>query len=582
LDTASSAATLVPAASCTALVSFSPITAGALTGSLIFTDDNLNASPSTTQTLALTGTAIQTTQTITFPQPATPVVYGAGPVTLDATASSGLSVTYTVSSGPATISGSTLTLTGTGTVVVTASQGGDGGHSAATSVSDSIVVTPATLTVTAADATRGYGAANPALTGTYTGAVNGDTFTVSASTSATITSAVGTYAIVPTPTGTDLANYTVVPTNGTLTVAQSTLTVVAADATRVYGTPNPAFAATIIGAVNGDTFAPTFTTLGTRGADAGRYDITPAVTGADIANYAVIPMVGILTVTQATTSLALAASANHASPGSPITLTAMATTASSGTPAGTVVFLANNTAAGSAPLNAQGVATLTIPTLPAGSDTITAVFQETRNFAASTAHLSAPVAIGTPTFLMNSGTLSMTIQSGQAGSATLTLTPEYGYTGTVSFGCNGLPVRSSCVFGPSSVTFDGSGNPVQVSLLMEIGPLGLAKSGSRARLERFTPLGGLPILPAIFFWLPGTGLTLEDRRKKAKRIRSKAAKAMLILALLAISAGVLGLAGCAGMSPYNNNPSPGRQTVTITATGSGNVSQSIAMQVTIQ
>ena len=60
-------------------------------------------------------------QTITFPTLASPVIYGASPVTLNATASSGLTVSYTVS-GPATLSGSTLTFTGAGTVVVTASQ----------------------------------------------------------------------------------------------------------------------------------------------------------------------------------------------------------------------------------------------------------------------------------------------------------------------------------------------------------------------------------------------------------------------------------------------------------------------------
>ena len=78
-------------------------------------------------------------QTITFPALSSPVIYGAAPITLTATASSGLSVSYTVT-GPATVSGNTLTITGVGTVVVTASQAGDATYKPAVSVSQTIIV----------------------------------------------------------------------------------------------------------------------------------------------------------------------------------------------------------------------------------------------------------------------------------------------------------------------------------------------------------------------------------------------------------------------------------------------------------
>jgi hypothetical protein len=48
------------------------------------------------------------------------------PITLTGTTSGGLTITYTVVSGPATVSGDTLTLTGTGTVVLLATQAGSG------------------------------------------------------------------------------------------------------------------------------------------------------------------------------------------------------------------------------------------------------------------------------------------------------------------------------------------------------------------------------------------------------------------------------------------------------------------------
>lgn len=65
-----------------------------------------------------------------------------------ATASSGLPVTYSIVSGPATISGSTISLTGAlGTVVVEASQPGDASYSAAENVTQSFEVTLAEQTV---------------------------------------------------------------------------------------------------------------------------------------------------------------------------------------------------------------------------------------------------------------------------------------------------------------------------------------------------------------------------------------------------------------------------------------------------
>jgi hypothetical protein len=80
-------------------------------------------------------------QTITFP--AIPDQTWAGTnrtVTLAATASSGLPVSYAVTSGPATVSGATLTITGAGTVVVAADQAGNANHVAATQVSRTFTV----------------------------------------------------------------------------------------------------------------------------------------------------------------------------------------------------------------------------------------------------------------------------------------------------------------------------------------------------------------------------------------------------------------------------------------------------------
>jgi len=68
-------------------------------------------------------------------------MYGSEPFTVTApTATSGLPVTLSVVSGPATILGNTVTLTGVGTVVLAANQAGNGSYSAAPQVTTSFQV----------------------------------------------------------------------------------------------------------------------------------------------------------------------------------------------------------------------------------------------------------------------------------------------------------------------------------------------------------------------------------------------------------------------------------------------------------
>ncbi len=173
-------------------------------------------------------TVTQASQTISFT--ALPnVTYGVSPITLAATASSGLAAAYTVT-GPATLTGSTLTVTGTGTVAVTANQTGNPNYTAATAVTQSFTVSPATLTVTPNPVTQPYGATNPTLAYTVTGFVKGDTLSLvtgsaTVTTTATTTSAPGTYPISFATEGLTAANYNFNYVNGTLTVTQASQTI---------------------------------------------------------------------------------------------------------------------------------------------------------------------------------------------------------------------------------------------------------------------------------------------------------------------------------------------------------------------
>ncbi len=180
-------------------------------------DSSYQASASTAQTLTIAKSA----QTITFGALGNQT-YGAAPFALTATASSGLVVTYSVT-GPATVTGSTLTITGVGQVVVTAAQAGNATYAAATSVSQSFTVAKAVLTATGNNVSRTFGAANPALTFTTAGFVNGDTAavvggTATLATTATTTSPVGTYPITFATEALTATNYSFTYVPGTLTV----------------------------------------------------------------------------------------------------------------------------------------------------------------------------------------------------------------------------------------------------------------------------------------------------------------------------------------------------------------------------
>jgi filamentous hemagglutinin family protein len=110
-------------------------------------------------------------------------------------------------------------------------------------------------TITFDNATREYGLDNPLFSYTVTGAILGDTAanvaSGSASTSATIASDVGNYAI--TGNFTSAAGYKFQLMPGTLSITQATLVFTADPFVRYLGGANPDFTGTVAGFRNGDT-----------------------------------------------------------------------------------------------------------------------------------------------------------------------------------------------------------------------------------------------------------------------------------------------------------------------------------------
>lgn len=172
-------------------------------------------------------------------------------------------------------------------------------------INGNLTVTKRALTAKANDAVMTYGNTLPVFTVQYNGFVNGDTEAAISSSptficNASSASAVGTYTI--TPTGAVAQNYSFSYETGTLTIEKRPLTATPNDATRVYGSADPAFTFNYTGFVNGDNASaisayPVATTTATATSPVGTYPIT--CSGGSAANYSLNYQTGTLTITKA-------------------------------------------------------------------------------------------------------------------------------------------------------------------------------------------------------------------------------------------------------------------------------------------
>jgi gliding motility-associated-like protein len=184
-------------------------------------NQNYEAAPNVSKTL----TVGKATQTITMPDlPA--AKYGDDDIDPGATASSGLTVTYSSNNTDvATIVDGKIRITGAGTASITASQGGNQNYEAAPDVSETLTVNKADLTFKADDKEREYLESNPVLTYTVTGFVMDEDETVldelpTIAVDATINSPVGSYIITVSGGSDNNYNYLYIP--GTLTITKLT------------------------------------------------------------------------------------------------------------------------------------------------------------------------------------------------------------------------------------------------------------------------------------------------------------------------------------------------------------------------
>ena len=203
-----------------------------------------------------------------------------------------------------TVTGNSITNYGSSTVTVTGITGDKVANYQLPSsgLTTTISITKRAVTLTAANKSKTYGDANPTLTSSITSGslvASGDLGTLGATTTATQSSAVGTYTI--TPTYTSNTNYNVTTANGTLTVNKRTVTITWGTISWVY---------------DGSAHSANPTLGNIYGSDVVRYTITgnsithkgtttATITALDNSNYQ-LPSSGTsatLTITQATTVL---------------------------------------------------------------------------------------------------------------------------------------------------------------------------------------------------------------------------------------------------------------------------------------
>ncbi len=158
----------------------------------------------------------------------------------------------------------------------------------------------------------------------------------------------------------------------------------------------------------------------------------------------------------------------------------------------TVVFTAPGSGAGgtfsggaasaSAQSNASGIATAPAFTANStvGQFSVTASVQGVQTSAAFT--LTNTVK---PDYSVAVNPSSLTIQGGQSGTATFTITPVGGYSGTILFSCNGLPTGATCVFQPAQAVLDGSNTVVTTQLTVHT----TGSNGVLSSLQFVTPAG---------------------------------------------------------------------------------------------
>jgi alpha-galactosidase len=158
-----------------------------------------------------------------------------------------------------------------------------------------------------------------------------------------------------------------------------------------------------------------------------------------------------------------------------------------------------------------------------------------------------------PTISLALGSAALSIPRGQAGSVSITVTPQNGFSSAVNFSCSGLPAGATCSFSPATVRPTGASAATSTLTIS-------TTSQSAALHGMFTtafPGSALAFAVCLFGWRKRRGV-----------------QALLSFAVLAL--GLAMLSGCG-----DSSQKPTTTTVTVVAS-SGSTQQSATLSLTIQ
>jgi hypothetical protein len=277
-----------------------------------------------------------------------------------------------------------------------------------------------------------------------------------------------------------------------------------------------------------------------------------------------IPVLETITAALTNTTTILAASPNPAIAPQTVSLTAAVTPVPTGSALGTVNFYSGVTLLASVKLNSSGVATFSTTNLPAGIDSLTAVYSGNASFAAST---SIPVLenvnIGSlveSTFMVTAQQTSVSAPPGGSVTVNASVLPSGGaFNNVVTMSATGLPPGASASFDPPTVIPGGGGAPtVLITQLPALASVRDPRPG--------VPLGSF----AVMLGLCGVSLRRKHFSRRFKRL------ALASLVWVAFT-----LIGCGGGGFLRtSNPQPGSYVITITGT-SGSIQSSATVTVVV-
>ncbi len=306
------------------------------------------------------------------------------------------------------------------------------------------------------------------------------------------------------------------------------------------------------------------------GADA----LTASYGGASKFDASVSGAVGV-TVTATTTATATTLTASPASvaAGASVNLSAAVTSNGSPVTSGVVAFLVDGSSVGIGMLNSSGTASMSLDTLPVGTDSISASYGGTSSFAPSTSASVSVTVTGTSTPVTISVGSVSSLFPGEGTSSTLKISAGSSYSGTMNLTCTltnspvGAQYLPTCSLNPTTITVAANATASSTLMVQTTSPT----STALARPTGLTPwgLGGASAMAGLLMFCVPT---------RRRRMTS-----LLALLLVVCSFGAVGCGSGNANHVTTSTPSTtaGSYTFTVRGTDVTNPSTTASTTVTI-